>query len=257
MSLLALIVDDEPPARAELRFQLEAFPEVRVVGEAADAREARTLIDAVDYDAIFLDLEMPGVHGLDLAATLHDGRVAPPFVVVVTAHDEHALAAYQVAAVDYLLKPVTAARLAQTIDRLQALVEASRGAGQGSRSAAPPAGQAQRAPVRFLGGLDGNRTVPVAVDRIAFLRANGDVVELWQADGKQLTVRSTMQDLERVLPADMFVRCHRAYIVNLHQVAEIDRFFNGTYLLRMRGPGRVQVPVSRQNAPRIRDRFHL
>jgi two-component system, LytTR family, response regulator len=255
----ALIVDDEPPARAELRYQLETHPDVQVVGEATSVREALELVEAVRYDVVFLDIEMPGRRGLDLAA-LHGGLAVPPFIVFVTAHDEHALVAHDLAAVDYLLKPVTPHRLNTTLARLRLLKgrsEDESGAGvraNGPAAADPGAGQAAQ---RFLSGLDGDRTVPVPLEGISYLAAEGDTVCLWQTDEKRLVVRRPLQELERMLPSNLFLRCHRAYIVNLSEVAEITPFFNGTYLLRMKGPTGAQVPVSRKNARHIRELFHL
>jgi DNA-binding LytR/AlgR family response regulator len=257
MALRALIVDDEAPARAELRYQLEAHDDVRIVGEAANAREAMELVRALSYDVLFVDIEMPGERGLDLATGLHGGRVAPPFIVFVTAHDEHALAAYGLAAVDYLLKPVAPERLAATLDRLRFLARRVEEAPEeeGERDSAPPA-EAAPAP-RFLTGVENGRTVPVPLDRISYLCAADDAVYLWQTDQRRLSVRATLQELERLLPSDRFLRCHRGYIVNLHEVTEIARFFNGTYLLRLRGHPRLQVPVSRARARRVRALFRM
>jgi DNA-binding LytR/AlgR family response regulator len=254
--LKALIVDDEPPARAELRYQLEAHGAVAVVGEAATMREALELLAAVDYDVVFLDIEMPGGRGLETAQRLHGGAARRPFVVFVTAHDEHALAAYELAAVDYLLKPVSAERLAATVARLELLAgRAAPTAGGRPGDGAVPTATAM--PAAFVTGMDGERTVPVPVERIAYLCARGDGALLGQTDGRRLTVRTTLEALERRLPPEMFVRCHRAYIVNVREVAEIVRFFNGTYLLKMNGRPGLEVPVSRGRARRIRELFHL
>lgn len=241
--LRALIVDDEPPARAELRYQLERHPDVQVIGEAANAREAQQLIGALDYDVLFLDIEMPSVSGLELAKQLHQGRLRPPYVVFVTAHDVHALPAFALGAVDYLLKPVAKERLAETLVRLRHL-----------RREGEPEGAAQ-APLRFLTGMQGDSAVPVPLAEIAYLVAEGDQVFL-VAQGRRLLVRATLQELQASLPGEIFFRCHRGYIVNLHAIAEIVPFFNGTYTLRLKG-SREEVPVSRANARRLRELFGL
>jgi DNA-binding LytR/AlgR family response regulator len=238
--LTALIVDDEPPARAELRYHLEQHADVQVVGEAANAREAERLLTALSYDVVFLDIQMPGLSGLDLAARLKSLKEAGqpvPHVVFVTAHDRYAVAAFDVPAVDYLLKPVDKDRLSATLDRLR------------GRNAVAPA--VPPTPPPFLAGIDGERTIPIPLDAVALLRAEGDTVIVETTDGRRFPVRGTLTGLERTLPADRFFRCHRSYIVNLYQVLEIVPFFNGTWLLKVRG-GSEDVPVSRSQARRLR-----
>ncbi len=242
--LRALIVDDEPPARSELRYQLERHPDVEVIGEAATAREAQALIRAVEYDVLFLDIQMPSASGLELAQEIHRGRLKPPYVVFVTAHDQHALGAFTLGAVDYLLKPVSAERLAETLDRLRHLC-----------GAASPAPAGEPSKPRFLTGLQGESAIPVPLSDIDYLMAEGDQVFLL-AGGRRLQVRMTLSDLQEVLPEREFFRCHRGYIVNLARVAEIVPFFNGTYTLRLKG-SRQEVPVSRTNARRLREHFGL
>lgn len=257
--LRALIVDDEAPARAELRFQLEAHPDVAVIGEAARVSEALHLVGAVEYDVLFLDIAMPGTSGLELARTLHDGRLGAPFVVFITAHDEHALRAFGLSAVDYLLKPVSQERLAATLDRLRFLSGLSlREASQPAPQPEPPipASDEQGRSPRFLPGLDGEKTVPIPLTEVAYLTAEDDTVFLIRTDGRRYQVRSTLRDLERLLPANLFIRCHRSYIVNLHEVQEIVPFFNGTYLMQVKGAG-DQIPVSRQKARQVKRLFRF
>ncbi|MDA8345809.1 MAG: LytTR family transcriptional regulator DNA-binding domain-containing protein [Thermaerobacter sp.] len=244
--LRALIVDDEPPARAELRYQLERHPDVEVIGEAANVREAQELIRAVEYDVLFLDIQMPSASGLELAQKLHQGRLRPPYVVFVTAHDAHALPAFSLGAVDYLLKPVSKERLAETLERLRHL----RGGAQQDLVGTP----APAAP-RFLAGVQGDRAVPVPLAEVSYLVAEGDQVFL-VTQGRRLQVRATLADLQDTLPDQEFFRCHRGYIVNLNAIAEIVPFFNGTYTLRLKG-SREEVPVSRANARRLREHFGL
>lgn len=250
MKLRALIVDDEPPARAELRYQLERQGGVEVIGEAQSAREALALLGAVEYDVLFLDIEMPALDGVQLAQRLRAGAYGPPFVVFVTAHDQHALRAFDVQAVDYLLKPVEPSRIGATIERLRYLrqrAEQSQG-GVVPRVEAPP---------RFLAGHEGESAFPVRLGDISYLAAEGDAVHLMTTEGRWLQLRgSTLTEMERLLPPDRFFRCHRGYLVQVHEVAEIVPFFNGTYLLRMKG-SRDEVPVSRANARRLKELFRL
>ena len=246
MTLRALIVDDEPPARAELRFQLERQAGVEVIGEAQNAREALALLGALEYDVVFLDIEMPALDGVNLAASLQGGGYGPPFVVFVTAHDRHALRSFDVQAVDYLLKPVEPERLAATLLRLRYL----------SRKAEGPLAERDAQPLRFLAARDGETAFPVALEEISYLTAQGDAVHLVTTDGRPLRLRATLQEMEQRLPQDRFFRCHRGYIVQVQEVQEIVPFFSGTYLLRMKG-SRDEVPVSRPNVRRMKELFHL
>jgi DNA-binding LytR/AlgR family response regulator len=241
--LHALIVDDEPPARAELVWQLKAFPDVVVVGEAGSLREAEAILGRVHCDVLFLDIQLPGRSGLEFAADLHGGELRTPFVVLVTAHDEHALRAYGLSVVDYLVKPVEEERLARTVARLRTLK---------SLTEVPRGGE--RARPRLLTGFDGERAVPVPLAEISYLRADGERVVLVRRDGKELVLRGTLQTLERVLPPERFVRCHRSFLVNVLEVGEIVPFFGRSLLLRMKETG-AEVPVSRARAALVKQLF--
>ena len=249
MKLRALIVDDEPPARAELRYQLERAGGVEVIGEAQSAREALALLQALPYDVVFLDIQMPSLDGVQLAERLRTGEYGRPSVVFVTAHDQHALRAFDVQALDYLLKPVDPRRLLATIERLRRLHQ---------REAQAPGGTAQAdRPPRFLAGHEGESAFPVALGEISYLAAQGDAVHLVTTEGRQLQLRgSTLTEMEGLLPPDRFFRCHRGYLVQVHEVAEILPFFNGTYILRMKG-SRDEVPVSRSRVRRLKELFRL
>lgn len=242
-----LIVDDEPPARAELRYQLSRFADVEVVGEAENAREARTLAGALTYDAIFLDVEMPGMGGLDLAGILQEQSPAP-LVVFVTAYDQYAVPAFGLSALDYLLKPVAGERLQETVERIRVR---SRRLDENMPAPAPPS---MSTPL-FVAGLEGDKTIPVPVPGIAYASTEGNLVYVTTTERKRYAVRMTLQELEAALASThLFYRCHRGYLVNLHQVSEILPFFNGTLTLRMKGGGE-EIPVSRGHARRLKDVF--
>jgi DNA-binding LytR/AlgR family response regulator len=198
---------------------------------------------------VFLDIEMPALNGMQLAERLRQGEYGSPLVVFVTAHDRHAVRAFDVRAADYLLKPVEPRRLKETIDRLRRLR-------QPVEAAAAPAAPPEAAP-RFLAGHEGERAFPVALEQISYLAAQGDTVHLVTTGGRQLQLRgATLTEMERLLPSDRFFRCHRGYLVQVHEVAEIVPFFNGTFILRMKG-SRDEVPVSRSNVRRLKELFRL
>jgi two-component system LytT family response regulator len=199
-SLSLLIVDDEPPARARLSRLLAAHDDVQVVGEAGDAVEALALCSALHPDAVLLDIRMPGTDGLDLAASLPDPR---PAVVFVTAHGEHALAAFDAAALDYLLKPVTPQRLAQALQRLR----------ERPRPAAP-----RPAPAQLL-IPDRQRLHVVPVAQISWLEAADNYVVV-HAQGCAPLLRRTLAGLLQDLGPG-FVQTHRSAAVALAAVRHV------------------------------------
>lgn len=221
MSLLALIVDDEAPARSELRHLLSGIDGVEVAGEAASAHEALTLAERVAYDVIFLDISMPGgAGGIETAQRLAElpGR---PSVVFVTAHDDRAIQAFAVEAVDYLLKPIREERLVTAVRRVAALRSGT----------APHAGVDARIPVTDEGGS----TVLIDPADVVYAEADRDRSRIALADGRVHASPRSLRALEDQLPAG-FLRIHRSAIVNLARVAALEPA----------GPGRVQVRLADQ-----------
>jgi DNA-binding LytR/AlgR family response regulator len=208
VTLLALIVDDEAPARAELRFLLEGIGGVEVVGEAASVREALALASRVAYDVVFLDISMPDLTGMDAARELSSWPRSPA-VVFVTAHDDHAIQAFTVDAIDYLLKPVSEERLARCLQRVLAL----RAGGDPRRTAAP---ELQKVPVTRKG-----QTLLLDADEVLYAEADGDYCWI-HSDGERLLSSKSMRELEDALPATIFFRIHRSYLVNLRRVVALE-----------------------------------
>jgi two-component system, LytTR family, response regulator LytT len=231
----ALLVDDEAPARSELRYLLAAHPEVEVVGEAASAAEALKLAAAVPYDVVFLDVEMPGFSGLEAARLVHD-RPNRPELVFVTAHEQYAVEAFAVEALDYLLKPVDPARLAQVVTRL-------------SHRETPP-------PVEKLPVVSGGQTVLVDWDQIHFARADGDYSRIHTYDRSYLCTQSLRQ-LEAALPDRRFARIHRSYLVNLAKVAAVKRAGPERLRLALDDQERTELDVARRQTKLVRERLRL
>jgi len=248
--LKALIVDDEAPARSELRYLLGEAGGVQIVGEATAAAEALQLISAIEYDVVFLDIEMPGLSGLELATALRDAA-RPPAVVFVTAYGEHAVKAFEVAAVDYLVKPVELPRLRLALDRIVAgLSPAAPRAETGG--AAPPA----PAPATWAHGAAPLDRIPVdrsgrklllAGEDILFISAYDDYTYVHTADGRYLSTLS-MNTLQQRLADLGFFRTHRSYLVNLRRVKEVVPMYGGTLLLTLSDRDGTQIPVSRRRA---------
>ncbi|TLM78075.1 MAG: response regulator transcription factor [Actinobacteria bacterium] len=230
MTLKALIVDDEVHARSELRYLLGEAGGVEVVGEACDAVEALQLIKAVPYDCIFLDVDMPGLSGMQLAQVLASVE-SPPAVVFVTAHSEHAVEAFEVAAADYLVKPVEVERLRQTIGRLSPAADVSR---------------VERIPVEKAG-----KKLLLDVDDILYVMAKDDYSYV-HTDGERYLSTLSLMQLEARLEKRGFFRAHRRFLVNLSEVREVVPMYGGTLLLTLRDAAETQVPVSRRRVPSLK-----
>jgi DNA-binding LytR/AlgR family response regulator len=241
MSLRLLIADDEPPLRDWLRRQLaEAAPDAEIVAEAGDGEAALAGIETLRPDAAFLDIRMPGLSGLEVAARAG----VPCRYVFVTAYDEFAIQAFEQAAVDYLLKPVTPDRLAKTMARLAA------------RPAADPAALLRE----LLARLDGAR--PQA---LRWLRAgNGEAVEMIDVDtvdrfeaadkyttvhagAREWLIRMPLRELERQLDPDAFWRVHRGTLLRVAAIRRVYRDLMGRWWAELQGGGRP-VPISRRYA---------
>ena len=234
-----LAVDDVGPALDELRRLLSAAPGVEEVETAPDALAAVRLLQATRFDAVFLDIAMPGMDGMELAA-LFARMTEPPAIVFVTAFDEHAAAAYQIGAVDYLLKPISAERLAAALDRVR-------------RFAAPDPG-ARRAPVDALAAVPvelGGRTRFVSRDDVRFAEAQGDYVRLHTSDGTHL-LRIPISRLEAHWTDAGFLRVHRGFLLAVARVRELRSDIGGG-LLAHTDVG--DVPVSRRHARELRERL--
>ena len=238
-----LVVDDEAPARDELAFLLEQQELVGRVTQAPGATACLELLARGGYDAVFLDVRMPHLDGLELSRLI--ARMArPPQVVFVSAYEDHAVEAFGLAAVDYLMKPVRPERLGVTLQRL-----ARARASAAAPPATPPLGD--RIAVSARGQI---RLLPAAEVRVAI--ADGEGATVRTADGRY-HVRHSLHELEERLEPHGFLRVHRAYLVNMNHVSSIDSFFNGTYLLKLAGISDLTVPVSRRHAADLRAAIRL
>lgn len=255
--LKALIVDDEYPARMELRFQLSNFPDVEIIGEATNAREALRLISALDYDVIFLDVQMPGMTGVELVKQLK-GKEPMPKVVFVTAYENYAVPAFEMRAVDYLLKPFEPERLADTIQRLREMTGDGASAAAASEKPAEDEEGAQKkhAGLTFLLTEKDDKQIPLPLNEIVYIFSEGYNVFVQTANDRLLT-RYTLQELTERLPTNQFFRSHRSYLVNIFQVKEISPYFNGAYILKMKDKDSSEVIVSRSNVKRMKELFSM
>jgi two-component system LytT family response regulator len=233
--LSALIVDDEPAARAALRSLLSGDPEVEVAGECGDGRAAIEAIETIAPDILFLDVQMPEVDGFSVLRQMDAAR--PPVVIFVTAYDQYALQAFDVHAVDYLLKPFDDGRFRQALGRAKQLARQGKlGSlsqqlkalldGVGGGTAAGPGGQY----LRRLTIKSGGRVTIVPTRDIDWIEAEGDYVKIHAGKTWHL-LRETMKHLETEFDPATFVRIHRSTIVNVERIKELQPYFRGEYVV--------------------------
>jgi two-component system, LytTR family, response regulator LytT len=249
--LAILAVDDEPRALADIKHLLETSAAVDRVATATSAKEALVYLSGGRYDALFLDVHMPEIEGMALARLLR--RFAdPPAVVFVTGHPDAAVEAFEIQALDFLVKPVGRERLEAALDRVEAQSRppvAAAPATDDGAAAAPSAGPDVVAVDNPKGG--GKRLV--RLETISIAQANGDYARIVCDDGRFL-LRTPLSQLEKDWATSGFARVHRAYLVNLTHAVELRAQLNGTAVLIMRDG--TEVPVARRNVAALRRRLH-
>jgi DNA-binding LytR/AlgR family response regulator len=251
--LRTIVADDERPARAFLLALLERWTDVEVVGEAETGSEAAELIERERPDLALLDLQMPEVDGLGVVRILRKDRM--PLVAFVTAYDEYAVCAFELNALDYLLKPVEPARLRATLNRaherleqadlLPAEAERLKAAASEIHLGAPT-GYLRRIPVRRRDDI-----VIVSVDQIAAVIANGELLQITTVAHERHTITYRLKDLEARLDPARFVRLSRGALVNVDLILKISPMPSGTFVVTLKN--NMQIPVSRLRARVLRD----
>jgi len=239
MSIRTIIVDDEPPARHKLKLFLADEPDFEIIAECSNGAEAISAIAKHRADVMFLDIQMPEVDGFGVLETISPARL--PFVVFVTAHDAYALKAFEVRALDYLLKPYDRTRLRQTLTRVRAAMQHASIEKQQTQilSMLADLKTHRKHPERILIKSAG-RVYFVNVDEIEWAEAEGNYVRLHVGSESHL-VRQTMNALERRTDPHRFVRIHRSTLVNVARVKEIQPWFEGDYVAILLSGKRLSV----------------
>lgn len=234
----AIIVDDEAPARSELKFLLDETKQVEVIAEASNVREAIEQLKENNTDVLFLDINMPGANGLQLADALKRLKF-PPLIIFVTAYSEHAAKAFDVNAIDYLLKPVETDRLQKALTKVKHYLSSS---SQGQ--------QVDRIPVEKSG-----KKLLISTEKIHFIMAKDDYSYLHAETDRYLSTVSLAQ-LEARLEPYGFFRVHRRYLVNLSCIEEVAPVSGGTLLLTLKGESE-SIPVSRRRVASLKKALGL
>ena len=265
-SLRVMVVDDEQLARDELCFQLEQLGDVQVVAQAGNGFEALTAADRVDPDLVLLDIQMPGLSGFEVARRLIERDTDTPVVVFVTAFDQHAIEAFEVNAVDYLLKPVDPSRLQVALQRARRRVSFDRHLDREASSPGVSNDQLERIVQLVTERHSRRERLAIKVGERFMLVQAEEIIYASLADDNITVVTNqhvgssnfrTLDDLQARLDPSVFWRVHRSHLVNINKIKEIVPWFSRNYILRMKDARTTEIPVSRTQTRRLREYLKL
>jgi two-component system response regulator LytT len=269
MDLRAILVDDEQLARDELGYLLGQMGGVEVIGQAGNGVEALATIDRLQPDVVFLDVQMPGLTGFEVARRMLDAQ-APSHIIFVTAYDQHAIEAFEVNAVDYLLKPVDQARLEVAVERARRRVSTDRALAHapGTASGASTSINAEIEKIVQLVAERQSRRERLAIkvgERFMLVQAEEIVYASLADEGITVVTNQhagtsnyrTLDELHERLDPTVFWRVHRSHLVNINKIKEIVPWFSRNYILRMKDAKSTEIPVSRTQTRRLREYLKL
>ncbi len=251
-TITSVIADDELLARNELAFLLKNFPEIEVVGMAANGIEAVEMIENLEPDLVFLDVQMPGLDGLGVIQRLRDKDIPLPHFVLATAFDQYAIDAFRLEALDYLLKPIEKDRLAETISRARRIVQDREKATPPEAAAPRPAMQRSKILVRSAG-----RSFIVDAQDIVYATIDDGLITIVTSALEGESNYRTIEDLQSNLDPETFWRVHRSFLVNIHRIKEVIPWFKSSYQIRMDDKKHTEIPVSRVQTKRLRSLLKL
>jgi two-component system LytT family response regulator/two-component system response regulator LytT len=251
-TISTLIVDDEQLAREELAFLLKDFPEIEVIDSASNGLEAVKMIEDLEPDLVFLDVQMPGLDGLGVIEKLKEKNIPLPYFVLATAFDQYAVDAFRLDAIDYLLKPVEKDRLALSVERAGKIVEAKQAAESKPADVTRPNIQRTKLLVR-----SGQRNLVVDANDLIYATIDDGLITVvtTQMEG-QLNYR-TIEELQSNLDPDIFWRVHRSFLVNINRIREVVPWFKSSFQLKMDDKRQTEIPVSRIQTKRLRTLLKL
>lgn len=262
MSLTALIIDDEPLARQELQYLLERAGGVEVLAQGTNGIEAVELIRTHKPDVVFLDVQMPGLDGFAVLKKLLDRKMQMPQVVFATAFNQYAVRAFEVNAIDYLLKPFDRKRVLQTIEKAQARISTPVESASDAKldallrlveeQAQSPKAGSGKVVVRAQ-----NRLLLVDQKEICFASIEEGMISVVTSAVEGSSNCRTLEELMDQLNPDAFWRVHRSFVVNIQHIREVVPWFKSSYQLRMDDPKKTEIPVSRAQTKRLRELFNL
>ncbi len=250
----ALIVDDEQLASDELAYLLRDFPHIEVVGTARNGLQAVKMIEELDPEVVFLDVQMPGLDGLGVIRKLQEKKVALPYFILATAYEQYAVEAFRLEALDYLLKPVEKGRLAMTVDRARRILE------EKAAKAQPPEPSPGPRPAQVRTKLlvrTANRNFIVDASDVIFATIDDGLITVATTQFEGQSNYRTIEELQSSLDPDSFWRVHRSYLININRIKEVIPWFKSSYMLRMDDKKQTEIPVSRVQTKRLRTLLKL
>jgi two-component system, LytTR family, response regulator LytT len=259
MTLSALIVDDEQLARDELLFLLRSVDDIDVVAQGKNGVEGVNLIREHSPDLVFLDVQMPGIDGFGVIKKLLDRKVPLPQVIFATAFDQYAVKAFEVNAVDYLLKPFDKKRVMQAVEKAKSRIKDSTASPQDKLDSLVRLleSQSQRAQTNKVMIRSAGRLMLVDQKDICFASIEDGVISVFTAQMEGHSNCRTLEELLESLDPNLFWRAHRGFVVNINRIKEVVPWFKSSYQLRMDDKKQTEVPVSRAQTKRLRELFNL
>ena len=253
-TISTIIVDDERLASDELAYLLKEFPDIEILATGSNGIEAVKLIETLEPDLVFMDVQMPGMDGLSVIRQLREHNVPLPYFILATAYDQYAVEAFALEAMDYLLKPVEKDRLEQTIDRARrAITEKARTSSPIpepiSVPMAVPRAAAQRTKLLVRSG---SRNFIVDASEVIYATIDDGLITIVTTQVEGQSNYRTIEELQSNLDAEMFWRVHRSYLVNINRIKEVIPWFKSSYQLKMDDKKQTEIPVSRVQTKRLR-----
>ncbi len=259
MAINTIIVDDEKPARDELAFLLKGFPEINVIGQGKNGVEAVSLIKEHAPDLVFLDVKMPGLDGFGVLKKIVERKMKMPHVVFATAFDQYAVQAFDVNAVDYVLKPFDKSRISKAIQRARREIEAHTSPVERLEQLVSQLGtpkQTSAPPVKIIVKTQ-QKLLLVDAEDLIFASIERGLISVTAKDLEGTSNYRRLEELNAALDSESFWRPHRSYLVNIHHIKEVVPWFNATYMLKMDDKKQTEIPVSRSQIRRMRELFKL
>jgi two-component system LytT family response regulator/two-component system response regulator LytT len=253
-----IVVDDEQLACDELCYLLKDFPEIEVIGTAVNGLQAVDMVRKLEPELVFLDVHMPGLDGLSVMRQLREQETDLPHFIFVTAYEQHAVEAFRLKAMDYLLKPVEKNRLAETIEHARRTIQEKRTTAE--EAGAPVAGAKPApapAPRTKLLVRANSRNFIVDANDVIYATIDDGLITLVSTTLEGHSNYRTIEDLQANLDREIFWRVHRSYLVNINRIKEVVPWFKSSYQLRMDDRKHTEIPVSRVQTRRLRELFKL
>ena len=249
-----LLIDDEAPARDELRYLLAVYPNIEIVGEADNATDAISLITKTLPDLVFLDIQMRGLSGLELAKVIRD--ISPQTrIIFATAYDDYALKAFEVGALDYVLKPFDSSDIIRVLRKIRRNRSVATYSQRGSVESAHPSSPLTR-PAKFC-LYNGEKQEVIDNRSIKLFSVEHGKTFAQTVDDQKYSAKQSLQEIEQLLDPGLFFRCHRNFIVNIDWVKNVSPWFNRGLLLTLKGDKKLEVPVSRAQTKKLEQYIHF